>query len=106
MGPFVHPIQHMIIGACEITLHLPDCHSLKEKRQIVKSVIARVRNQFSVAVAEVGENDRWQIAKIGVSCVSNSRQHADEILEHVRQYIEETRPDLLITHMQNELITW
>ncbi len=96
----------MVIGACEITLHLPDCHSLKEKRQIIKSVMARVRNQFEVAIAEVDENDRWQIAVLGISCVSNSGQHAEEILGHVQRYIEESRPDLLCSHIETEIINW
>jgi uncharacterized protein len=96
----------MIIGVCEITLHLPQCHSLKEKRQVIKSVMARVRNQFEVAIAEVDENDRWQIAKLGASCVSNSSQHASEILEHVCRYIEETRPDLIMTNSETEIMHW
>ncbi|HLX56766.1 MAG TPA: DUF503 domain-containing protein, partial [Ktedonobacteraceae bacterium] len=73
----------MIIGISLITLHLPDAHSLKEKRQVIKSVMARVRNQFEVAIAEVDEQDRWQIAKLGVTCVSNRHKHADEILSRV-----------------------
>ncbi len=96
----------MVIGACEITLHLPECHSLKDKRQVIKSVMARVRNQFEVAIAEVDENDRWQIAKIGVSYVSNSSQHAGSILERVQRYVEETRPDIVISHIETELIHW
>jgi hypothetical protein len=96
----------MVIGICEITLHLPQSHSLKEKRQIIKSLTARIRNQFEVAIAEVDENDRWQIAKLGASCVSNSSQHANEILEHVRAYIEETRPDLSITNTETEIMHW
>ncbi|HLZ55408.1 MAG TPA: DUF503 domain-containing protein [Ktedonosporobacter sp.] len=96
----------MVIGICQITLHLPESHTLKEKRQIVKSVIARVRNQFEVAIAEVDENDRWQLAVLGISCVSNSSQHADEVLGHVRRYIEETRPDLLVSQFETELIHW
>ena len=96
----------MVIGLCEITLHLPQCHSLKEKRQVIKSVMARVRNQFEVAIAEVDEQDRWQIAKLGASCVSNNSQHASEILEHVRNYIEETRPDLNITNIETEIMHW
>ena len=96
----------MVIGICRITLHLPEAHSLKDKRQIVKSIIARVRNQFGVAIAEVDDNDRWQLAVLGISCVSNSGQHADEVLSHVRRYIEETRPDLLISQVDTELIHW
>ncbi len=96
----------MVVGICQITLHLPESHSLKDKRQIVKSIMARVRHQFEVAIAEVDEQDRWQIAKIGVSCVSNSSQHADQILTHVQRYIEETRPDLVITDTEIEIITW
>jgi uncharacterized protein len=96
----------MVIGVCEISLHLPDCHTLKEKRQIVKSIIARVRNQFEVAIAEVEDNDLWQVATLGVSCVSNSKQHAGDALERVRRYIEETRPDVLISKFESELITW
>jgi uncharacterized protein YlxP (DUF503 family) len=96
----------MVIGISQISLHLPDCHSLKEKRQIVKSLIARVRNQFSVAIAEVDDQDLWQSAILGVSCVSNSGQHADEVLGHVRRYIEETRPDLLVSRVETELVNW
>lgn len=96
----------MSVGVGEMMLHLPECHSLKEKRQVIKSIMARVRNQFEVAIAEVGENDRWQIACLGISCVSNDGQHASEKLEHVRRYIEETRPDLLITQFETEIIHW
>jgi uncharacterized protein len=99
-------LSSMVIGVCEITLHLPDSHSLKEKRQIIKSIIARVRNQFEIAIAEVDENDRWQIAVLGVSCVSNSSQVASELLERVRRFIEETRPDVLLSNMESEIIHW
>ncbi|GCE14280.1 hypothetical protein KTT_41390 [Tengunoibacter tsumagoiensis] len=68
--------------------------------------MARVRNHFEVAIAEVDDNDLWQIAKFGVSCVSNDGQHASDILERVREYIEETRPDLLISQFETEIINW
>ncbi|MBV9258389.1 MAG: DUF503 domain-containing protein, partial [Ktedonobacteraceae bacterium] len=77
-----------------------------EKRQIVKSVLARVRNQFEVAIAEVEENDRWQIAVLGITCVSNSSQHASEVLEHVRHYIEESRPDIVLSNIECEVMHW
>ena len=96
----------MKVGVSQITLHLPGCHSLKDKRQVIKSVLARVRQQFEVAIAEVDEQDRWQIAKLGVSCVSTNSQHVDEILARVRRYIEETRPDILVTETDTEIINW
>jgi len=71
----------MIIGACEITLHLPESHSLKDKRQVIKSVMARVRNQFEVAIAEVEDQDLWQSAKLGVSCVSRGDMARRDFLE-------------------------
>jgi uncharacterized protein YlxP (DUF503 family) len=96
----------MIIGACKLSLHLPTCHSLKDKRQIIKSIMARVRNQFEVAMAEVEEQDRWQIAQLGVSYVSNNHQHAEEVLNHVLRFIEATRPDVEITDSEIDIITW
>lgn len=96
----------MVIGVCEITLHLPECHSLKDKRQVIKSLMARIRHQFEVAIAEVAEQDIWQTAVLGVSCVSNSGQHADEVLNHVRRYIEETRPDVILSKAEIEIMNW
>ncbi len=96
----------MIIGVCQLTLHLPECHSLKEKRQIVKSILVRVHNQFEVAIAEVADNDLWQIATLGMSCVSNNSQHASEVLECVQNYIEQTRPDLMISNVETEIMQW
>lgn len=96
----------MIVGVSQITLHLPGCHSLKDKRQIIKSITARVRHQFEVAIAEVEDHDRWQIAKLGVTCVSNNGQHVDEILGRVRRYIEETRPDVIVTAAETETLNW
>jgi uncharacterized protein len=96
----------MIVGVSQITLHLPGCRSLKDKRQVIKSIMARVRQQFEVAIAEVDEQDLWQLAKLGVSCVSNSSQHIDEILGRVRRYIEETRPDIIVTSVEIEIINW
>ena len=96
----------MIVGVLELTLHLPESHSLKDKRQIITSLMPRVRQRFEVAIAEVEENERWQIAKLGASCVSNSRQHASKVLEQVRRYIEETRPDIVVADSEIEIMNW
>jgi uncharacterized protein len=95
----------MYVGALQLTLRIPLSASLKDKRQVVQSVLQRVRNKFEVAAAEIGMLESWQVATIGVSCVSNSARHSEEVLEHVRRYIEETRPDVEVTDEQLEIIT-
>ena len=96
----------MRVGVSQITLRLPACHSLKEKRQVLQSLMARVRNQFQVAIAEVDEQDNWHTAILGVSCVSNNSQHVDSVLAHVQRYIEETRPDVVVVDTQTEIMSW
>jgi hypothetical protein len=83
----------MIVGLCRLNLRLPGKGSLKEKRQVVRSVTARLRNKFDVAVAEVDDNDRWQIATIGVACVSNDAAHARRMLEEAVEFVRATRLD-------------
>lgn len=63
----------MVAGLGVITFRLHDCRSLKGKRKIVKSIIARLRNNFNVSVAEVGSNDVYQRAEIGFALVGNNR---------------------------------
>ena len=95
----------MYIGALQLTLRIPLSASLKDKRQVVQSVLQRVRNKFEVAAAEIATLENWQVATIGVSCISNSARHTEDVLEHVRRYIEETRPDVEVTDEQLEVIT-
>jgi hypothetical protein len=61
----------MVVGVGLITFRLHECHSLKEKRRIVKTVIARMRNNFNASVAEVADNDVHQRAVVGFSLVGN-----------------------------------
>jgi uncharacterized protein len=94
----------MIVGIARIRLRLPENSSLKGKRSVVKSLCARLQNEFRVAAAEVADNDLWQIAEIGVACVSNERGHADAVLDRVVRYVEETRLDLEMLDVELELI--
>jgi len=77
----------MNVGVCRIDLRLPENQSLKGKRQIVKPIIERVRNKFSVSVAEVGEQDVWQMASIGVAIVSNDQRYTNEVLCKVVDFV-------------------
>jgi uncharacterized protein YlxP (DUF503 family) len=93
----------MIVGAAIVRLHLPASHSLKDKRQVVKSVLARLRGHFEVAAAEVDDQDVWQVATLGISCVSNDSAHAHDLLVTAIRYIEESRPDVEITDARVEV---
>lgn len=95
----------MMVGVCRIELRLPENQSLKGKRQVVKSLIARLHNKFEVSVAEVDNNDVWQIASLGIVCVSKSSNHASEVLANVIQFIESTRPDLELIEHEVEILT-
>ena len=94
----------MIIGSCTITLHLPGIHSLKEKRSIVKSVLARLRNEFNVSAAEVDAQDVHGRAIIGVACVSANAEYARGQLDAVIRWIERERPDAPVIDYEIELL--
>ena len=73
----------MYVGALRMELYMPQCRNLKEKRQVIKSIIDRTRNRFNVAVAEIDKHDLWQVCSLGISCVSNSEYAVRETLSHV-----------------------
>ena len=95
----------MNVGVCRLTLRLPENQDIKGKRRAIKSLCARVRNKFNVAVSEVGETDAWQLATLGIVCVSNSSRHTDEVLGNVLAYIEDSRQDLEIVSCDQEVIS-
>lgn len=93
----------MVVGALTVTLQVPESGSLKEKRQVIRSLTSRLRNTFNVAIAEVGDQDLWQSAVIGVACVSGSGRHADEICQKVLAFVDR-EADALIVASQFELV--
>jgi hypothetical protein len=93
----------MVIGTLQVTVQVPESRSLKDKRMVVRSMTSRVRQTFAVAVAEVGDQDVWQTAVVGVACVSNSARHADEVCQKVLAYMEND-PDGVVSGSQFELI--
>lgn len=93
----------MVIAVCTIYLNIPANHSLKGKRQVLKSIIARVHNDFNVSVAEVEQQDSWQSATLGVACVSSDPAYAHGLLTKVVQAISSYRLDAEITDFKIEL---
>lgn len=94
----------MVIGILRLTLHLPYSGSLKAKRHVVSGLLRRVRQQFQVAVAEVGDRDRWQLAEVGVACVSAEGSHADEVLARVLSFVERAAGEAQVADVTTELI--
>ncbi len=86
----------MHIYAAQIFLSLPS-RSLKGKRGIVRSLLARARNRFNVSAAEVDRQDDPGSAVLGFVTVSSSRQYARQLLEKVEEWMVEERPDVEVT---------
>jgi hypothetical protein len=93
----------MNVGVCRIELRLPENESLKGKRQVVKSIIARLQNKYNVSVAEIDNQELWQIATLGIACVSNHRRHADETLSSVVRFVVQNYPNLEIVNSEIEI---
>jgi uncharacterized protein YlxP (DUF503 family) len=94
----------MHIGICTIDLQLPGNNSLKGKRRVIKSIVTRVGREYNVSIAEVEDQDVWQRAVLGVSCVSNSSGYAHRTLERVVRWIETNRPDVVLLDYHIELL--
>ena len=69
------------VGLLTVDLYIAEASTLKEKRQVLQSLLTRLRNRFNVAAAEVGDNDTYRHAQIAVSAVSNSQAHVQRVLE-------------------------
>lgn len=78
----------MVVGVCHLDLVLPEGSSLKGKRQIIKSLIARVKSKFNVSISEVGAHDLWQRVRMGVCLVGTDQRFINSSLDKVIDYIE------------------
>lgn len=78
----------MIVGLITWDLHLDACHSLKEKRQIVKSLKDRLHQRFNVSAAETDHQDLWQRAEVSACVVSTDRRHAEQVLREADRLVD------------------
>ncbi len=97
-------MSHTVIGLYTFEIHLPEAGSLKEKRSRLKSMISRIHNTFNVSTAEIGSQDVWQSALIAVAIVTNSSQHAHQVIGSISHWIEKHYPDLIIVRDEIEII--
>jgi uncharacterized protein YlxP (DUF503 family) len=79
----------MVVGMGHITFRIHQCRSLKEKRKVVKAIVARIRNHFNASVAEVADNDLYRRAIIGVSLVGSDRRLINTKLDKLFNFAED-----------------
>ena len=77
----------VFVLALQVEGHLPDAGSLKDKRQVLHSVLDTARARFAVAAAEVDHQDKWQRASLGFATVSGSVRHAEEVMDQVERFV-------------------
>ena len=79
----------MIVGAAIVEIRIHESHSLKQKRGVVRSIMRRVSNRYNLSIAEVGGQDTWQRAELGLCCAGADRQRVRAQIEGAVAFIEE-----------------
>ena len=93
-----------MIGLLTIHLHLPGCSSLKEKRGRIKPLIARLRREFNLSVAEMDLQDGWQETVIGCAMVGSERAFIEAALQTVSRWVEANWGDGDVIEQKVEII--
>lgn len=92
----------MLLGTLELQLRLEGCYSLKDKRRIIRSLMDKTRRDFGISVAEVDDQDLWNVATIGVAAVGNSAAHVESILQHTLEAFE-SHPAVAVEDAKKEI---
>jgi uncharacterized protein len=93
----------MVLAYAVFDLHLPGCRGLKEKRMIVRSLKARLRNEFEVSAAETGSQDLLERAELSVAAVGPDQAPLDALLQKILTFVEENLDGELLNY-RNEFI--
>ena len=93
----------MVVGVCTLELEIPAAHSLKDKRSILKPIVAHVQKNFNVSIAEVDSQDAWQRATFGIVCVSANAEYAQGLLAQVVKSIDRRRVDAVVADYSIEI---
>jgi uncharacterized protein YlxP (DUF503 family) len=88
----------MPIGLLTLEIHIPDARTLKDKRQVLRSLKDRLRGRFNVAIAELEYQDTWQRAQVGIVSLSNDAAHLEQSLQTVLNEAENVLGRDLVSH--------
>ena len=93
----------LIVGVCTLDLYIPEANSLKDKRSVLKSMLEGLRSRFNVSAAEIEHMDVWRRATVGIACVSNSQQFANQVLDKALDWIE-ANPRVNVSNVELEFL--
>ena len=93
----------MVIGLLTLDLHFPGARSLKDKRQVMRGLVGRIRKRFNVSVTEVEHQDLWQRARLAVVSVNTDHGHLEATLQSVAGEAASTR-DAELVDQQTEVL--
>lgn len=91
-------------GTCELDVLLGDVHSLKQKRSVVRPLVAEIRRKFDISVAEVDHRDLHRRTVIGVSVVSGDREHVVEVLDAVERLVA-SHPEVQLLSVRSRYLS-
>lgn len=95
----------MVVGIAKLALYLPGCHSLKEKRRVLRKLKDQALNRFKVQIAEIDRLDVWQSAGIGFSLVGNDRRVIQSLIDRVLNFVEQSR-EVQIVDRTSEIVNY
>lgn len=87
-----------------LTFHLPKSNSLKAKRKVSQSIVARLRRKFNVSIAELGKENSWQILILGLSSISNNGDRAAKVLDSALAYVQSMALDAELIQVEREVV--
>jgi len=95
----------VFVGVARLVLQIPGARSLKDRRRVVKGLKDRVRAKLPVSIAEVGDLERYQVATLGVTVVSNESARCSEVLSHVAS-LAGSAHDALVADVATEIVSF
>jgi len=102
----------MIVGAAIVEIRIQGSHSLKQRRGVVRSITQRVSNRYNLSIAEVGGQDSWQRAELGLCSAGSDRQRVRSLIESAVAFIEELHlaeiiaVDIEVLNLPHESTPW
>lgn len=95
----------MHVGLVRFEAHIPESRSLKDKRAVVKPIVERIRQRYSLSVAEIDYQDKWQRCAVGLAVVAESQRRAADVVNAVERFLW-SRPGIEVSAFETRWSTW